>query len=111
MDWNFLVRYLGRYTVLFGGGTVAVAYLLPGGVRPYALLSAVAAGVLLVGRAAFVGGGGPTSGGDPAGAGLGLSGGNSDVLTAHDEEPADAGPLFYAIGLVVFGLGALTTLL
>jgi len=114
MDWEFLLRYGGRYTVLFGGGTVAVASLLPRPVAPYALLASVAVGVLLFGRAALAGGGGgPTTGGDAISSGLGLAAsGNNRIFDARDDDaPAGAGSVFYALGLVVFGVVAIATLL
>lgn len=112
MDWEFLARHLGLYTILFGGGTVGVTFLLPDSVGPYALLAAIAVGLLLFGRAALDdGGAGPTSGGSPAGSAQGLAA-NSEMFAARDpDEPLGAGLLFYAIGLVVFGVGALATLL
>lgn len=113
MDWAFLVRYTGLYTVLLGGGTITVAYLLPNVVRPYALLVSIAVGLLLFGRAALSGGGGaPTSGGDPVGAGLGVTGNaGNEVFASRQSDPAGAGWVFYAVGLVGFGLIALVTLL
>jgi hypothetical protein len=113
MDWQFLARHLGLYTVLLGGGTVGVTFLLPESVGPYALLATIAVGMLLVGKAAIDGGGtGPTSGGDAAGASLGLGGSGNGVFAARkDDGVADAVSLFYAIGLVVFGIGALATIM
>ncbi|MFC4448492.1 hypothetical protein [Halorussus aquaticus] len=113
MDWAFLARFLGQYTILFGGGTVGVAYLLPNPVGPYAILATIAVGLLLIGRSALDGGGGaPMSGGSPAGSAYGLSGGSDGVFAPREsDEPLGAGLLFYAIGLVGFGVAALVTLL
>lgn len=112
MDWEFLARHLGLYTVLLGGGTVGLTFVLPRTVGPYALLAAIAVGMLLFGRAALDnGGGGPTSGGSPAGAAHGLSE-NSAIFAPRDpDESLGAGLLFYAIGLVFFGIAGLVMLM
>ncbi|NEU58539.1 hypothetical protein [Halorussus sp. MSC15.2] len=112
MDWEFFARFLGQYTILFGGGTVGVAYLLPNPVGPYAILVTIAVGLLLIGRSALDGGGAPMSGGNPAGSAHGLSEGSDGVFAPREsDDPLGAGLLFYAIGLVGFGVAALVTLL
>lgn len=112
MDWNFLARYGGLYTVLGGGGTVAVAYLLPSAYRGYALLGAIAVGALLIGKAVVQsGGGGPMTGGDVIGSSIALEKGSDDVFDPQKGDPSGAGEVFYAVGLVVFGVVALSTLL
>lgn len=113
MDWEFLARCVGKYTVLAGGGTVGVTLLLPESVGPYALLAAIAVGMLLFGRAALDGGGGaPMSGGSPAGAAHALESGSDGVFDPRDtDEPLGAALLFYAVGLVGFGIAALVALL
>ncbi len=113
MDWNFLARYGGLYTVLFGGGTVAVAYVLPPSVRGYALLGTIAVGMLLLARAATSGDDtGTISGGDPVGAAAALSArGSNDVFDSPTREYSGAGMVFYGVGLLVFGIVAVATLL
>ncbi|UPV75770.1 hypothetical protein M0R89_06845 [Halorussus limi] len=113
MDWEFLAHYGGKYTVLAGGGTVTVAYLLPRPFGPYALIGAIAVGMLLIGRAALDGGGGaPMSGGSPAGSAHALSEGSDGIFAPREsDDPLGVAPLFYAIGLVGFGIAALSTLL
>ncbi|WP_227354133.1 hypothetical protein [Haladaptatus salinisoli] len=113
MDWEFLARYGGLYTILFGGGTVAVAYVLPPSVRGYALLGAVGTGLLLFGRAAVAGDNPtPTLGGDAEGAATALaSAGSNDVFAARDRDHAGGASVFYGVGLAVFGIAAIATLL
>ena len=113
MDWEFLARYGGLYTVLCGGGTVAVAYSLPSSHRGYALLGTIAVGMLLLSWAATGGDNtGTISGGDPAGASAALSSrGSNDVFDSPTRNHSGAGMVFYGVGLLVFGIVALATLL
>ncbi|WP_458204888.1 hypothetical protein [Haladaptatus sp. NG-SE-30] len=112
MDWRYLARSCGLYTILFGGGTVTIAYVLPSSVRGYALLGAIAVGLLLLGRAVSSGENGPISGGTPAGASTALSSsGSNDVFDPPDRASARAWSVFYGIGLLVFGIVAISTLL
>jgi hypothetical protein len=111
MDWEFVARYGGRYTVLFGGGTVGVAYLLPSRIRPYALLGTITVGLLLMWRAAAGGkGGGPTLAQEPE-AVSGLKSRDDSVVVHEENEPLGARKAFFALGLIVFGVGALVTLM
>jgi hypothetical protein len=76
-------------------------------------LGAVATGLLLLGRAAVMGdNAGPTTGGDAAGAASALaSSGSNDVFAARDRDHAGAASVFYGVGLIVFGIIAIATLL
>ncbi|WP_049970491.1 hypothetical protein [Haladaptatus cibarius] len=109
MDWNFLARNVGRYTILLGGGTVAVGYVLPPSIRGYVLLAAVATGMLLLGRAASGGdGAGVIRSGTPAGAATALgSAGSNDVFDPPNRDHAGAWSVFYGIGLLLFGMSTL----
>ncbi len=111
MNWEFLARYGGLYTLLGGGGTVAVAYVLPSPYHAYGLLGVIAVGALLIGKAAVDSGGGPTTGGDVVGSAAGLEARGDETFAARDSRPANAGQLFYAVGLVAFGLAALVSIL
>jgi hypothetical protein len=112
VDWWVLARYLGRYTVGYGGGTVALAFLLPTTYRPYALIALVATGALLVGKAVVESGGaGPVSGVESGGAGLSLAARGESSVAPRETDPSGVGELFYAVGLVAFGVAALAHLL
>ncbi|WP_435153995.1 hypothetical protein [Haladaptatus sp. DFWS20] len=113
MDWRFLAKYGGLYTILFGGGTVTVAYALPPSIRGYALLGAVAIGLLVLGRVASGGDNpGPISGGDPTSAAAALGNrGSNDVFDVTNRHHTGAGLVFYGVGLLLFGVAALLVLL
>lgn len=107
MDWSFLARYGFRYTLLYGGGVATAAYLLPPTLRGYGILAVVALGALLVGKAAVGGGDTAMSSGEPGGAGLGLSVTGTNYYPSREGDPSGAAEVFFAVGLVVFGLVAL----
>jgi len=112
VDWRFLARHVTQYTVAYGGGTVALAFFLPAAYRPYALIALVATGALLVGKAVVSSGGaGPVSGVESGGAGLSLAVSGENSVAPRESDPSGAGEVFYALGLVAFGVAALAWLL
>jgi hypothetical protein len=107
-----LARYVAQYTVVYAGGTVVLAFFLPTTYRPYALIALVATGALLVGKAVVSSGGaGPVSGVESDGAGLRLAVSGDNSVAPRESDPSGAGELFYALGLVAFGVAALAWLL
>lgn len=110
MDWDFLVRNALRYTVLYAGATVAAAWLLP--YSGYLLLGCVALGVGLVGKAVAQGGRGTPTAGEAGEVAMALDRVGADALRGRTPSaPSGPGQVFYAIGLLAFGLAGLVALM
>lgn len=97
MDVRYLLRNIGLYMIIFGGGTIGISYLFPPWIRPVAMILAVLMGVCLLIWGA-VSETGPLVGGF--------------VLTDTPKEDRNSwnelrsgrpGILYYALGLVIFG--------
>lgn len=104
MNAATFLRQGGLYTVVLGGGSIAMTYLFPAVLRPIAVGMLMAVGVFLFGWA-LVSEEGPKAGG---------------IQLVRDSDGTKAGPgmrptgppaLFYAGGLLVFGAVALVMLL
>lgn len=110
MDWAFLARAGLRYSVIYAGLTVGVALLLP--YSGYLVLGCIALGLGLVGKAVAQGGQGSPTAAEPGDAAMAIERLGSDALEGRaPSRPSEAGEVFYAIGLLGFGLAGLVWLM
>ncbi|MFB6194277.1 MAG: hypothetical protein ABEI75_04360 [Halobaculum sp.] len=107
MDTRFVVRHLLQYTVVYGGLTVGVAFLVAG---PGLVVLTMFGSVLLLLFLLSGEGSAHAHASDPVGWGSAIGSGEGDHVSLPEAAAlGGAGRLYYAVGVLLFGVVVVAT--